>query len=538
MAGRVIVVGFDGGTWSLLDLLASAGRMPNLARLLKGSVHAPMRSVQPPVTAPAWVTLATGVNPGRHGCFDFNKPDGGLSRLRPLQSWDIVEKTFYEVLEERGRKCILVNLPVSCPPLTKNATLTSLLTQGDDAVFPPELKAKHPALSGYRIFPDTRLRVQGRLEEYLEDVRAVERARFDCVQALWDEPFDCFFVVFSGMDWVSHEAFPDLIEGRMERQPRALGMFEDADRYLGWFCERLGPEDHLLLVSDHGFAKAKGIFYINEWLEEGGYLVPDYAKPAFPPTHRMEAAALEAMQGRGRSLSPSVLSAVHTGGGARFLAKAYRRLGGTWPISLTVDARASKASTLTAECMGVTVHEYGVFPEGQVTRQAARALRERLRSELRNLKDPEGEGVFSCVDRREDVYSGPETEKAADLLLGPGPWGVAAAIKALKNIPFVFHPTGIHSPEGIFLGYGRGFGQGRLPAGAVALQDVAPLIFYFLGEAIPQGLDGRLVSELMADGQLQIIHPRYSPVFRPTRARADLDAEAIQERLKGLGYMG
>jgi predicted AlkP superfamily phosphohydrolase/phosphomutase len=538
MSGRVIVIGLDGGTWSLLDLLAEAGQMPNLADLLKSSVHAPMRSVQPPVTAPAWVTLATGVNPGRHGCFDFNKPDGSLSKLRPLQSWDIAEKTFYEILEERGRKCVLVNLPVSCPPLTKHVTLTSLLTQGEDAVFPPEMKMKYPVLSGYRIFPDTRLRVQGRLEEYLKDVRAVEKARFACVQALWKEPWDCFFVLFSGTDWVSHEAFPDLAEGRFEKQRDAVGLFEDVDRCLGWFAEQLGPEDHLLLVSDHGFRAAKGIFYLNEWLEEEGYLVPDYSRPSFPPTHQMEARAQDALQGKAARIPASLLRTAHEKGSARLFAKAYRKFGGVWPVSLTVDIGASRASTLTAECMGVTIHDTERSSEGPHATHSAAALREKLRVALQRLEDPEGELVFWSVEKREDVYSGPETEKAADLLLGPGPWGVAAAIKALKNIPFVFHPTGIHSSEGIFLGHGRGFGQGRFPSETIGLQDVAPFIFYFLGEAIPQGLDGRLVSELMMGGQLGLVPPRYAPVFRPRRARTDLDAEAIQERLRGLGYMG
>lgn len=534
---RLVIVGFDGATWSLLDPLAASGRMPNLAALLKSSVHAPLRSVQPPVTAPAWVTLATGVNPGRHGCFDFNAPDGGLSKLRPLQAWDIAEKTFYEILEERGRRCILVNLPVTYPPLTKHVTLTSLLTQGDNAVFPEGLKSKHPALGDYRVFPDARLRVQGKRDEYLKDIRAVESARFACVQALWNKPWDCFFAVFSGTDWVSHEAFPAMEAGRFDEEPEAAGMFEDVDRYLGWVAARLGPEDHLLLVSDHGFRTAKGVFYLNEWLEEQGYLVPDYRRPAFPPSHRMEQAALDAAQGRSR-VPAFALRAVHRNEAARIFAKAYRKLGGTWPASLTVDPGRSRASALTAECMGVTVHEAGRFPEGPVPPGAADELRRELRETLSGLRDPDGEAVFASVDRREDVYSGSRTDEAADLLLGPGPWGVAAAIKALKTIPFDAHPMGIHAPEGVFLGYGRAFSQGRVGPGNVDLLDLTPLMVYLLGEAVPEGLDGRLRPALLKPGLLDESPPAYAPATLPDRTRADLDAEAIQERLRGLGYMG
>jgi predicted AlkP superfamily phosphohydrolase/phosphomutase len=537
MTRRLVTLGLDGATWSLLDPLAAAGRMPNLAALVKGSVHAPLHSVQPPVTAPAWVTLATGVNPGRHGCFDFNTPEGSLSKLRPLQAWDIAEKTFYEVLEERGRRCILVNLPVTYPPLTKHVTLTSLLTQGDNAVFPEGLKSKHPALAGYRVFPDARLRVQGRSEEYLRDIRAVEAARFACIQALWNEPWDCFFAVFSGTDWVSHEAFPAMEGERFDEQPEALGMFQDVDQYLGWVLDRLGPEDHLLLVSDHGFRTAKGLFYLNEWLEEKGYLTPDYRRPAFPPSHRMEQAALDAAQGRSR-VPAFVLRAVHRNGAARFFAKAYRKLGGTWPASLAVDPAKSRASTLTAECMGITIHEAERFPEGSVPPGAAHELRRELHEALSGLRDPYGEPVFASVDRREEIYSGSRANQAADLLLGPGPWGVGAAIKALKAIPFDPHPVGIHSSEGIFLGHGRAFAEGRLGPGNVALQDVTPLLFYLLGEAVPEGLDGRLETALLKPGLLEETPPSYAPVTLPDRTRANLDAEAIQERLRGLGYMG
>jgi predicted AlkP superfamily phosphohydrolase/phosphomutase len=538
VASRVIVLGFDGATWDLLDLLASAGRMPNLAALLKRSVHAPMRSAHPPVTAPAWASIATGVNPGRHGCFDFNRPDGSLAHLRPLQSWDIGEKTFYEVLAERGRRTVLVNLPVTFPPLTDNITLTSLLTQGDNAVFPEALKTQYPELSAYRCFPDTALRARGRIEDYLKDIRSLEAARFACIRALWQEPWDVFFAVLSGTDWVSHEAFPALVKGEFDRAPEALGMFEDADGVLGWMAERLAPGDHLLLVSDHGFTTAKGIFYLNEWLMERGFLAPDYKTPAFPPSHRMEEAAVRAAQGEAARLPAWVLRTVHQNGGARFLAKVYRKFGGTWPLSFRVDAPASRASTLTAECHGITVHESAAFPEGSVPAAQVADVIAGLESALAGLRDPDGAPVFESVRRREEVYRGPRTAEAAHLLLEPGRWGVAAAVKALENIPFVVHPTGIHSSHGVFLGHGPAFTEGRLPAGLLSVHDAAPAIFYLLGEPLPEGLDGRLVPEAFKPGVLDRRPPAFAPVAPPDRTRADLDAGAIQERLRGLGYMG
>jgi len=535
---RLVVLGFDGATWELLDLLAQAGRMPNLAALLKRSVHGPLRSAHPPVTAPAWVSIATGVNPGRHGCFDFNRPDGALSRLRPLQAWDIAEKTLYEILAERGRRVVLINLPVTYPPLTAEPTLTSLLTQGDNAVFPPSLKERYPLLQGYRVFPDARLRARGESEAYLRDIRHVETARFDAVRSLWQEPWDLFFAVISGTDWVSHEAFPDLAEGRLERCPQAVGMFEDADRVLGWIAERLGPDDGLLLVSDHGFTTAKGVFYLNEWLMERGFLEPDYARPAFPPSHRMEEEAQRALGQNARTFPAAVLRAVHRRSTARLLAKVYRRLGGSWPLFFRPDPERSTASTLTAECHGITLHEQGAFADGTVPASRVEETLAALEEALEGLRDPDGEPVFRSVRRREAVYHGPRTAEAPHLLLEPARWGVAAAVKALKNIPFVPHRTGIHASQGILLAHGPGLAEGRLGPDLLSVTDVAPLVFYLLGEPVPEGLDGRLVPDLFSPGRLDAAPPSYAPVGLPQRGRGDLDGEAIQERLRGLGYMG
>jgi hypothetical protein len=115
---------------------------------------------------------------------------------------------------------------------------------------------------------------------------------------------------------------------------------------------------------------------------------------------------------------------------------------------------------------------------------------------------------------------------------------VAAAIKALKNIPFLEHPMGIHSSEGICLASGPAFATGRLPARSVDITDIAPVIFYLLGEPIPEGLDGKLLDALFVPGHLAAMPPSSAASSLPDRVRQDMDAAAIQERLQGLGYMG
>src|SRR3990172_11273772 len=71
MSHKVVLIGLDGGTYRVLNPLMEEGRLPNIARLLKNGSHGTLLSTIPPVTAPAWTSLLTGKNPGKHGIFNF-----------------------------------------------------------------------------------------------------------------------------------------------------------------------------------------------------------------------------------------------------------------------------------------------------------------------------------------------------------------------------------------------------------------------------------------------------------------------------------
>ena len=71
MGARLLVIGLDGATLDLVAPWAAAGELPTLARLMAAGSWGPLRSTLPPATFPAWTSLVTGVNPGRHGVLDF-----------------------------------------------------------------------------------------------------------------------------------------------------------------------------------------------------------------------------------------------------------------------------------------------------------------------------------------------------------------------------------------------------------------------------------------------------------------------------------
>jgi predicted AlkP superfamily phosphohydrolase/phosphomutase len=72
---KVVVIGLDGATFDLLDPWLSAGELPNLKGLMDRGVWGPLTSVYPIISPVAWTCAATGVNPGKHGIYGFERPD-------------------------------------------------------------------------------------------------------------------------------------------------------------------------------------------------------------------------------------------------------------------------------------------------------------------------------------------------------------------------------------------------------------------------------------------------------------------------------
>jgi predicted AlkP superfamily phosphohydrolase/phosphomutase len=71
MANRVLIVGWDGADWEILDPLLAAGELPNLAALIERGRKGVSRSCLPSHSWAAWPTFLTGCDPAGHGVFDI-----------------------------------------------------------------------------------------------------------------------------------------------------------------------------------------------------------------------------------------------------------------------------------------------------------------------------------------------------------------------------------------------------------------------------------------------------------------------------------
>jgi len=68
---RTVIVGFDSFDPGTFERLLDNGRMPNLAKFANAGGYSRLEVCSPPQTEVSWTSIATGVDPGSHGIFDF-----------------------------------------------------------------------------------------------------------------------------------------------------------------------------------------------------------------------------------------------------------------------------------------------------------------------------------------------------------------------------------------------------------------------------------------------------------------------------------
>src|SRR5712692_710787 len=112
-SSRVLVIGLDGATFDIIGPLMSQGKLPHLSRMASEGVHSKLFSTILPLSPPAWMSFATGKNPGKHGIFDFSKRLPNSYDTRPTVSLDRQTETLWDIVGSDGDRSIVVNVPLT-----------------------------------------------------------------------------------------------------------------------------------------------------------------------------------------------------------------------------------------------------------------------------------------------------------------------------------------------------------------------------------------------------------------------------------------
>ncbi len=496
---RALVLGFDGLDWEMANVWIREGLLPNLRRLAEEGASGRLLSTVPPTTPPGWTSITTGVNPGKHGLFDFvrvTRADGSWNfelvnstHKRAPELWDYVEGS------------IVINLPVSYPPRRINGIMvTGMLTPSREAEFtyPPEFREWI-----LRRIPEYTFGLQwsaygDRKEEFMQDLVKITNQKIQLFWSLFERDWRLMFFVITETDRIQH-----LLWG----EPEMREYLARLDGFLGEVLDRVQRDGsiNLFVVSDHGFGPIEKLFYVNSFLRERGYL-------------RLRRRAGEKVL-RALGLDREKLRGILFCTG---LIRLYRRLSPKAREALKAALPGKSNPEYDFDLAATRAFMYGM---GGIYLSASGEEREELIRELKedllNLRDPEtGERVVEAVYRREELYSGPYVAEAPDLVVAPKPRysverhvrGSAIERSTLKRAD--------HTPNGVFFALGPDVARGVSVEAVV--YDVAPTVLHSLGLPVPVNVDGRVLKE--------VFDPSSEPAKREVAFREPARLERVAVR--------
>lgn len=528
---KTVVIGLDGATWELLDQLKKTGFMQNFEKIDECAVSGILESTIPPVTGPAWVSFATGTNPGKHGCFDFILPVGSLNNTRTITTNDIHGTTFYEILHTNKKKCMMVNLPCSYPPKINTPTITSLMTKGNNCVFPKNLVEEIPILNDYRIIPNMKLLVDGDIKRYIEDIRNVEKTRFECSKHLFKQDWDFFFILFSGTDWLQHVAY-----NKLNKDKKLLKLYSDIDQYINWFIINAPKDTNFLFISDHGFKTFQGTFFINEWLKREGYLKTEKGEKNSVKSHLMEEAFSEGRKSKiCVRLPKKILNGLVIVDNILPLHSLYTIITKYLPIDISKSFRTempkiseSHACCIANQSRAIHLNINNKFNDGIIKGdEDYNTTLNGIISKLNQLKNPMNGKCLLTALKKEDVYFGQCFIDAPDIILLLDDYVISTDF-----FPSVFQNnfSGLvnnHDPNGIFLAHGPDIKQGATIEGARII-DLAPTILHMFGVPIPQDMDGHVLTEIFRkDSEMA----KREIVYEEEKTKTEKDRDALKNRI-------
>ncbi len=216
-------------------------------------------------------------------------------------------------------------------------------------------------------------------EEYREQADYVLQERMNLLNYALDNWQDgLLFFYFSSTDLQAHMFWWDSDDPHPTRAPEVAqkymhvveDLYQRMDNVVGDLLQKYGDEATLFVLSDHGFCNFRRQFNVNTWLRQHGYLGPDYAR-----------SLIDVSKGE------------------------------------LCDWSQTRAYALGLN--GLYVNLIGRERDGIVPPADKDVLLEELRERLLAVKDPvTGQPAIARIDRADEVYHGPFTARAPDLIIG------------------------------------------------------------------------------------------------------------------------
>lgn len=502
---KVLVIGIDSLEPQLLRKFAHD--LPNFTRLRQASPEIRLRSIFPPDSIPAWISIHTGLNPAQHGLiYVFDIFDSQWQEILNIDLDVFRGRTFWDHASSAGKRvCVLFPL-TAYPAWPVNGLMVSramsertrdggcpwekereLRTYPTDAAaryrIPPligDVSGKHP---GVRNLP-------ARTEHAHKVI--LEKARLG-LEISRSMEWDLFFIFLGSLDLIQHSLWrytdrsDPTYPGPNPLQDLIRDSYGVLDGVVGEFLQ-MHPDATTIVMSDHGHGMRPPVTVnVNEFLRRQGFLASrgDGLNP-FP----------RLLEGAKRSLLDFVqkteldywmlklgkLGPISSAGKGLYMSTA------SIDMERTVAYLSSFAGPKSYSHGGIEIIREHLQDTGY------EELRDQLIEELSQIREPHtGRRLMDWICRREDLYRGPHVSHFPDIVFELKErygvyWGIHSSLVGTAyehNLA-----SGGHKKEAVFLVAGT---DREAVKDDMTLMDVAPTILDLLGVEGDFGSDGRSI---------------------------------------------
>jgi len=533
VAERIMIIGWDGATFDVLDPLMDRGLMPTLKQLIESGTSGVLRSTIPPITPAAWTTFMTGKGPGRHGVIDFECYDPRTNDTTFNNTFQIKEKTIWQILSEHGLQSGTIHLPMTYPPQPINGfVISGFETPSIDAEFtyPRHLKDLIlKTIPDYSYSTNWRHGLFGGASKLRENLEYFKRNFRQGVQLshICTEHYDwdVMMVLFKLVDNIQHKCWKYISAETGGKYPTHQRMVHSCFQVLDACLAELVELAHqhnasIIIMSDHGHGSLDGSAQPNLMLKRWGYL--NLISPLSQAKTRTRHTWHRLTKKRGGRFTQPNMGIEH---------------------DLAVDWSKTRACVMHAGIYGfLYLNLKGRQPNGIVEPNDYEKVRDELVKQFLDARDATlGQPVFQDVLKPEQAYNYPVTgNNLPDLMLVPATGlKVVRKIRGTKAVKWVPHGRlgGTHRVEGIFAINGPHVRPGKRRAADIA--DITPTVLAMLGLPVPADMEGKVLNDAFTAALKVVYEPpkKLQPQEVPEQIYSEQEQKMLTERLSDLGYL-
>jgi len=506
-----LLIGLDGATWKLLAPWIEEGELPTFQLLKMQGAWGTLKSTLPPQTSPAIPSFYTGKNPGNHGVFSFLDKEGKI-----ISSLSIKESKVWEIVNEAGFKCCVVNLPITYPPKKINGVMiTGLLTPHSevDYTYPKDLKNQIDFPVALEWEFGERYKSPKPKEEIFNNQIKVTTKRFQVLNELLKKDEFALAIFFvKGTDVVQHLFWND--------QKNILRYYKRIDECIKNLLEE-NSFDYVIIFSDHGFGRGhKFEFCINSWLMQEGYL-----------------------ELKGGKAGQALLSTLPNLMTKWIPKKVLEKIKKTHKKISKSNLPPSLSGVNWEKTVAYADRFWGIFINKKIVgNKFCEKLKEEIITKLKTLKY-KGRNPIREIYKKEEIYKGKYLSELPDIVF----LCEEDFYPKLTITKEIFHEIDLEKArkdpnwhEGSHMGDRNGIliitslkskdiKEGTKIENAEII-DIVPTILHMLGIPIPQDLDGKVLKNIFKEA---------SELYkRPIQYQKEIEKLKIKEKIKKLKKSG